>query len=523
MIDAIVASFVDSVSEREFDAAFMALLRARGYYDIHFTHGSYEFGKDFIAKIVDQGTECQYVFQSKAGNFNLEKWASAAPQIELLRHSQLSHPNFDPVLPRKAVLVMTGRLSGGAITAAQDFCRQAASSDVPLTTWDRETLIEYMVPAISAGLADRVEAPLLSMVAAGTNHMATEAQIEQFSGRWCMPGELPAACALESAIVATALNKSGRSDLASFAGLALVRAASWHTHGGTPTDTDWVDAASLGRRLFATYADSLFERLNSGDGLSPASLIRAHREPGALVTHSVRCSRIVELIGLLGLLGVEERTDRSSVDIARWLSTFIRSQAATATPISDRWAVSIIPATLLLLKHGLVEEASDYLRAVFVWIVRRHRDGCGLADATATAEVEIRQVIGLAVPQSTAIQRRDESYLAAVFLDLSAFVGLVQLYRFARDDFRRFRVLPSVIATADTQGQYLLDGAGVAKEINVPYADVPSLGWTSAAPHLPTAAAPRYLETSNRPWDHLAVSAVLRDRHFVCGWPALLE
>ena len=44
MIDAVVANFIDSVGEREFDAAFMALLRSRGFYDIHFTHGNYEFG-----------------------------------------------------------------------------------------------------------------------------------------------------------------------------------------------------------------------------------------------------------------------------------------------------------------------------------------------------------------------------------------------------------------------------------------------------------------------------------------------
>ena len=117
MLDPVVANFIDSVGERDFDAAFMALLRARDFYDIHFMHGQYEFGKDFIAKRRDGDVERQYVFQSKAGNFNLGKWAGSAPQIELLRHSQLAHPNFDPALPRQAVFVMTGRLTGGATAA----------------------------------------------------------------------------------------------------------------------------------------------------------------------------------------------------------------------------------------------------------------------------------------------------------------------------------------------------------------------------------------------------------------------
>jgi hypothetical protein len=518
MLDAVVASFIDGVGEREFDAAFMALLRARSFYDIHFTHGNYEFGKDFIAKLQDQGVEWQYVFQSKAGSFNLEKWAASAPQIELLRHSEVAHPNFDPALPKQAVFVMTGRLTGGSITAAQDFCRQCTASDVPLTTWDRERLIEYMVSAVSTGLAGRVEAPLLATVAAATNRGVTDAQIERFSQRWCIDDQEPSPCVLESTVVATALHKSGRSDLASYTGLALVRAACWHTHGTDPADEDWSHAASLGRRLFATYADLLLERLGSDSGPSASTMIGAHREAASLITHAVRCVRTVEIVALLGLLGPGEGTERSSHDIAAWLSTFVRRQSSAASPISDRWAVAIIPVTLLLVKHGLLDQAVDYLREVFVWIAQRYGDGSGLAGTTATPEAEVRQVIGRAVPQVPEVQRRDESYLATVLLDLCAFLRHERLYSFARDDFRRMNVLLSVTTTADEPGQYVLDGPGIAHEINAPYADAFSENWTSAAPHLASAAAPRYLQSVHRSWDHLAVSAVLRDRHFVCAW-----
>jgi hypothetical protein len=33
MLDAVIGNFLDDVSEREFDAPFMALLRARDFYD----------------------------------------------------------------------------------------------------------------------------------------------------------------------------------------------------------------------------------------------------------------------------------------------------------------------------------------------------------------------------------------------------------------------------------------------------------------------------------------------------------
>jgi hypothetical protein len=523
MLDAVVASFIDSVGEREFDAAFMALLRARGFHDIHFTHGQYEFGKDFIAKLHDNGLERQYVFQSKAGSFNLGEWAAAAPQIELLRHSEVAHPNFDTRLSRQAVFVMTGRLTGGATTAAQDFCRQCATSDVPLTTWDRERLIEYMVAAVTTGLANRVEAPLLATVAASTNLNVTDVQIERFSQRWCIEDLDPPPCVLEAAVVATALHKAGRTDLAAYTGLTLVRAASCQTHGVDPADEDWTDAASLGRRMFATYADWLLERLGPDGGPSASVLIGAHREAASLITHAVRCVRTVEMIGLLGLLGRDDVTERSSADIAARLSKFIRRQIAAASPISDRWAVAIIPAALLSAKEGFSDLAADYLREVFIWILQRYGNGIGLAGASATPETEVRQAVGPTVPQPAEIHRRDESYLATVLLDLCAFLDLRRLYAFARDDFRRINIRLSVITTADTSGQYVLDGTDVAYEISAPYADTLSDSWTTAAPHLAGAASPRYLQSVDRSWDHLAVSAVLRDRHFVCAWASVMS
>lgn len=50
MLANVVESYLDSLEEREFDAPFMALLRALGFWDIHLLHGPFEFGKDFIAK-----------------------------------------------------------------------------------------------------------------------------------------------------------------------------------------------------------------------------------------------------------------------------------------------------------------------------------------------------------------------------------------------------------------------------------------------------------------------------------------
>src|SRR5438046_3044129 len=114
MIADVAGSYLDTLEEREFDGPFMALLRSLGFRDIHFLHGSFEFGKDFIAKRDDQGAPAQFSFQTKAGNLGLSDWNACQGQIDMLRINSLAHPAFDRRLPRKAVFVTTGRLVGRA-------------------------------------------------------------------------------------------------------------------------------------------------------------------------------------------------------------------------------------------------------------------------------------------------------------------------------------------------------------------------------------------------------------------------
>src|SRR5680860_306278 len=66
----VVGTFLDTLTEREFDGPLLAMLGAQGFTDIHFIHGTFEFGKDVLAKKIDPATgeTRQYVIQSKAGD-----------------------------------------------------------------------------------------------------------------------------------------------------------------------------------------------------------------------------------------------------------------------------------------------------------------------------------------------------------------------------------------------------------------------------------------------------------------------
>lgn len=143
MLTDAIGSYLDSLTEREFDAPFMALLRLQGFTDIHLLHGAFEFGKDFIGKRVEKGQQYQYVFQTKAGDINLSEWGGCRAQIDMLRTNSAAHCNFDKFAPRRARFVITGRLVGGAPIAAQEYREHLkVLGEAEFETWDRDTLVE---------------------------------------------------------------------------------------------------------------------------------------------------------------------------------------------------------------------------------------------------------------------------------------------------------------------------------------------------------------------------------------------
>jgi hypothetical protein len=146
MLRNVLEDYLSSIKdERDFDYPLSSLLQAMGFYDIHFTHGGVEFGKDFIAKRIDDGINYQYAIQSKRGNISQGLWRNEIKgQLEEAISSDLSHPQFNISWPRKVVLATTGRLSTNARLATQEFKTKLESSNQiqELIFWEKEQLAQ---------------------------------------------------------------------------------------------------------------------------------------------------------------------------------------------------------------------------------------------------------------------------------------------------------------------------------------------------------------------------------------------
>lgn len=343
MLDDVIGAYIDTLTEREFDAPFMSLLRAMGFFDIHFLHGQFEFGKDFVAKLGGAAELAQFAFQSKAGNIDGAAWREVRTQLEDIRTNALAHPSFDQNLPRRMVLVTTGRLTGAASLNAQQYKEHVKkTSGIQFDVWDRERLIELLAhrPELNlAGPADAALTVVLGEIEAGKASIRT---IERFSRDWMDDGNANLrGAAVVALVIANRLRTSNRLDLACFTILCLARAASAHWHN----DRSYGEALDLADKTFAWYAGQLWDRCTD-DLLTPETMV-VSSEAWALVTYPLRCLRTAESLSMFVLL-LARNGDARQRNVEDYLLRFIRAQPGAGHPISDNWAASLISIGLVV-------------------------------------------------------------------------------------------------------------------------------------------------------------------------------
>lgn len=523
MLTDVIGSYLDSLTEREFDAPFMALLRLQAFTDIHLLHGAFEFGKDFIGKRVEDGQQCQYAFQTKAGDIRLSDWGGCRAQLDMLRTNSVAHPNFDKSLPRRARFVITGRLVGGAPIAAQEYREHLkALGEAQFETWDRDSLVDQLAvdPVCLSG------SPLELLHILGSRHEQLNfAMLERYSRGWIRSAwsALNLRDALEAAVIASHCRRQNRLDLAGYVSLMLLRSTLATIHGQQPAPDTAVLAIGTAKAQFRYYARQIWAACRD-HYLDCDEMILTDPAPAAFATYPARCLTVIEILGMLGLLEVELREDAGLPrELAIYLGEFISKNAGAAHPLSDRWSVSLVPVALLSAQFGLTETARSYLVSCTKWVADHYdEDDFGLAGPHAAPDEEVLYL--LAPPfQDLQLQKRSESYIASTILDLASVLEEAEIYDLARNEFLAVNIILPVIETDDNQGQYSLDVGEYRFEPNMPYQDYwqPATNWKHA-PHHQREIADRYPQRIGGAWSQLALSCVLRDRHFVKSWRALI-
>jgi hypothetical protein len=237
------------------------------------------------------------------------------------------------------------------------------------------------------------------------------------------------------------------------------------------------------------------------------------------VTYPVLCARVIEVAGLLYFL---EEKHRKRSRLADFLEEFISAEPGCGHPISDRYAISLVPAVLALRHGGRLDAARHLLRRATVWLCDCHEKGSGLAQLEATAYAEVATLIGYPF-EAVAVGKRPSSFLATVLCDLSAFIGDPQLYEDIVNDIKAVEIVPQYWQAHDTAGQFSVGADDVIQyPTGLDYKDEYTPFETRQfATHIRNEPERFRLTDSVNPATYLGLMLLLRDRYFPTLWRVL--
>jgi hypothetical protein len=531
MLRNVLEDYLKSIKrERDFDAPFLSLLPAMGFLDVHHTHGGAEFGKDFIAKRIDDGKQVQYSFQLKAGNIDQPGWRDKIQgQMFEALISPHSHPHFDADLPHQSVLVLTGKLSGNAGTATDNFNEQLKQMNkLPMAIWDRPFLIEALAShgldgvhhATAAGYA--AYGRFYSVYGKSIQGAVSEREIEEHSNSWIEEPQNTTTRSLIAAIEAESIAaKCSAKELrheALKAHLGLLRAVmhALYVEENSERSVQLKQLNQLALESVRHFTRIYLTEVRRDWVTSGKNLLKMIDGAALIVTYPVLCSRIIELAGLLYFL---EEKPRKRGELAGFLEEFVSTEPGSGHPISDRYAVSLVPVILALWHCKRLDAARNLLRRATVWLCDRQEKGFGLAQLEATAYDEVATLVGYPF-EGIGLSKHPSSFLATVLCDLSAFVGDPQLYEDVVNDIKAVDIVPQYWQPHDTVGQFSIGAYDVIQyPTGLDYKDeYTPFEARQFATHIRNEPERFRLTDSVDPVSYLGLMLLLRDRYFPTLW-----
>lgn len=524
MIPNVVENYLAGVSEREFDQPLLAMLASIGYRDIHLTHGSTEFGKDVIAKKETPNGIVQYAFQSKAGDVNQSKWNSdIQPQLIAAFTSDLSHPAFDQSLPLVVVLVMTGNLIGNARIGSQSF----QNNYVPklnsgrLEIWEgsrvREILVEHGDAALfgtaltaASHLARFYESYSLAI----TGNLSAR-KIEELAASWCNLGGSTIVAALESSILSSHLMKKGALYESVMCDLGFGARLLIGIYGAD--ETSGLSESWQQIRGQILHKCSITIGWASRKGGSELKLHNILENDCPHTSYLIHCARFLELASL-GYFLTDEQTDRAT--FSRFITSLINANPGTCKPLSDRYAVTIVVTTLVLLDANENEWARTLIEYVTTWLGDRYGEGIGLAPFDGSELEEVSMVLTEPYDMPS-VSPSNTSFLATAIVDLAAFSADSELLDIVINDILAVEIIPGYWQVKDSRGACEVEGGDIIEYPNVELRDEIRSDKSSYAEHVRSESLSFKFSEHFGAESCLLLALLLRDRYFPGLWPVV--
>jgi len=533
MLRNVLEDYLSSIKERDLDFPLSSLLQAMGFYDIHFTHGGVEFGKDFIAKRMDDGVEYQYAIQSKKGDISQALWRNEVRgQFEEAIVSDLSHPQFSVDLPRKAILVTTGRLSGNARLASQEFKAKLKTENRTheVLFWEHEQLAQFAEEFGFAGIHQNTASGVTDFAQfyltygkalAGT---LSERELEEFSRLWLNETidfrKRILRASVEAEIIATKLIENGHlyEAIMTYLGLSrLVMLVTYETDD--PFVMDILNEITRTRLypLSRRFCNEFRSRWDAED----RSLLRLcfKESPLPMVNYLVWCARVLEIGALYAFLTEDSQERQEAISI---LSDFARNEEGCGHIPGDRHAVSIVWATLALIGEGKNDIAIALIKRAAVWLCDRVEKGFGIGRYESDAYEETAVLLGYPF-DAVKVERNRCSFLATILVDLAAFIEEKGLYADLVNDFEACDIVYNYWQFPNTASIFTIDNRECMNYPNIPHqSSLEEVGKFDYAEHIKHEPDSFAICSWAGARSVVLISALLKDRYFPKMWSSVI-
>jgi hypothetical protein len=482
MLRNVLDDYFNTISkERDFDFPLISLLRAMGFYDIHFTHGDREIGKDFIAKKVDDGVLYQYAIQSKKGDINQGKFTDELyPQILLASISGLSHPQFDKSLSRRVVIVTTGRLVGNAPLIFQDLNIELETTyqKNKVVFWGKEQLIDFFedygltsIHQFSAkGLTGYAEFFLIYSKALEGN--LSDKEIEVFSRIWLDESldyrKRILRAAIEAEIIASKLYGNGLYYDALTTYLCLARVVLSVMYEVDDSYTIDVYQQIIEENILPLCSLFHTEFKEIWESTSKKLVWLTDAKSGFPMLHYiVWCARVLEITTLYFYL-TKDKAEKET--IGSFLFEFIETEVGVGHIPSDRYVIGLVWATLALLQQGKTDKAINLVKKSTIWLCDRVEKGFGLAQYDDDEYEETATLVGYPF-DFVKVEKNHSSFLASALSDLAAFIGDREFYSNVINDFEACGITYTYWQFPDTKAIFSINTEECLMYPNTPHSD----------------------------------------------------
>jgi len=527
MLTNIVRKWLATLSgERDLDAPLMAYLGAAGFTDVHLTHGPNEIGKDIIGKKVGPARTVQYTIQSKRGNIGTNEWrAPLREQMWEAVRLGISHPAFDPDLPRQGVLVLSGRLVGGAQEQIDLFNQELVNEGrLPIEVWHEEALVALfssvdpssVYPSDKAGYLGYGQ--FFSIYGVALDGRLTPRNIERHSRNWLSETYNATSLlipAVEAATLANALERAGNLYGTYQARLALARVcldAAFHSTGPDAGFFSSVATEAIADSIIAAerFSDRVWDLR---EGARERKLLHVVGGSSGFLSYPLLCTQVGETLAL-AYFGSTDETKRQSY-FSR-LTALVTIEPGMSNVFSDNQAVSVVMICRALAAGEEIPLAKRYLRATAYQMLNLYANRLGMASLIDDERSELDRLVGIEFPEIRPPQRH-ASFMATAIVDLCAYLDEYDLFEKVVNDLRFIRMTPIYFRPLDSSGQFRLDAEDVAYSVNVEFEPTLSPNY-AYAPHLKDEARTFKLVEQFGVVAFMCLSLLLRDRYFPTLW-----